>query len=125
MRIGFTSLVVLTGAVVLSGAAVAASALSEAQLLYKQERAACMNGTSNQDRATCLKEAGAAFQEARKGALGTATDAGLDRNRTARCDGLPAVERKDCTLRMQQGVATGTAQQGGILREHERTVPSR
>jgi hypothetical protein len=109
----------------LAGAAFAGTPLSEAQQRYRQERAACMDGSSNQDRATCLKEAGAALQEAKRDGLATAAEARLAQNRTARCQGLPAQEREDCALRMEQGKASGTAQQGGILREHVTTVPSR
>src|SRR2546426_8157808 len=32
----------------------------------QQERAACVNGQSHQDRATCMREAGAALYEARR-----------------------------------------------------------
>ncbi len=45
----------------------ARSADADAQAKYQRERAACMNGqTTNEDRATCLREAGAALAEARK-----------------------------------------------------------
>ena len=115
--IGTTALLFAAGAV--------AAQLSEAQARYQQERAACMSGSSNQDRATCLKEAGAALGEARRGALGDSSDANLARNRMARCDALPAQEREDCAVRMQHGTMSGSAQQGGILREIERPVPTR
>ena len=109
-----------------SGCATAASGQSEARRVYQQERTACMKGASNQDRATCLKEAGAAYQEARRGGLGTSGDSELGRNRTDRCQALPAPDRKDCEMRMQgQGVTTGSAQQGGILRELARPVAPR
>lgn len=98
-----------------TGAALAAP--SAAQLLYQQERAACMNGTSNQDRATCLREAAAALQEARRGNLSTGD---LTQNSIARCNGLPADDRADCVSRIQAGVTTGTARDGGILREYTR-----
>ena len=35
-----------------------------AQSRYQSERAVCLHGLSNQDKATCLKEAGAALAEA-------------------------------------------------------------
>ncbi|MEO5672534.1 MAG: hypothetical protein ABIR26_17755, partial [Ramlibacter sp.] len=54
--VGAMTLALVAAALAWSGSAGAAK-LSEAQALYQQERAACMNGTSNQDRATCLKEA--------------------------------------------------------------------
>jgi hypothetical protein len=113
-----------TSALLFAGGAEAAK-LSEAQARYQQERAACMKGTSNQDRATCLKEAGAALGEARRGALGASSDSSLANNRMMRCEGLPAQDREDCAMRMKQGTMSGSAQQGGILREVERPVPTR
>jgi hypothetical protein len=116
-------LLAASASILFAGAASAAKA-SEAQLRYQAERAVCMSGSSNQDRATCLREAGAALAEARRGNLATESD--LGRNRTIRCDALPAQDRQDCVMRMQgQGSSSGSAQQGGVLRELERTVPAR
>ena len=98
------------------------SAAAEAQAQYQRERAVCTNGQSNQDRATCLKEAGAAYGEARKSGLG-AGSAPSRSNAVERCDDLPATERSACLARMQgQGTATGSAAAGGILREVEQPV---
>ena len=109
-------------ALLLCGAATAATATSEAQMRYQEERAACFNGTSNQDRKTCLQEANAALQEARKGNL-TAGD--LRRNGMARCNTLTAQDRDDCRLRMELGDTRGTARDGGIIRELTTVVPGR
>jgi hypothetical protein len=117
------SLLLATGGLALAGLLAAGSAMaagaktSEAQLRYKQEQAKCMSGESNQDRATCLKEAGAALQESRNHTLGAASDGELAGNRQKRCEALPA-EREDCSARMNDGTTSGSAQQGGILREH-------
>lgn len=125
MKIHSLSITICATALLLfAGVASAASSMSEAQTRYQQERAACMNGTSNQDRATCLKEAGAALGEAKRGAPGASSD-GLPSNRMARCDALPATDREDCAMRMKHGSMSGSAQQGGILREIERPVPTR
>jgi len=53
-------------ALLASGGALAADtgASASAQARYLKERAVCLEGRSNQDRATCLKEAGAALAEA-------------------------------------------------------------
>ena len=84
---------------------------------YQAERATCMNGSSNQDRSTCLKEAGAARAEARKGQL-TDGDGKLRQNAKQRCDALSGDEARDCVARMKgKGTASGSAQGGGILRE--------
>jgi hypothetical protein len=112
-------------ATLLFAGAVSAATASEAQLRYQQERAACMNGTSNQDRATCLKEAGAAWQEAKRAGLGTSGDGSLSKNRLIRCEALPAQDREDCAMRIEQGKTSGSAQQGGILREVETPVRTR
>jgi hypothetical protein len=94
---------------------------SAAQARYDSERAVCMHGLSNQDKATCLKEAGAALQEARRGQLSTAGDRELERNRIARCEVQKGVDHEDCVMRMQgAGTTTGSAQAGGMLRELSR-----
>ena len=119
----FATRAVAAALLAFAGTAMAATA-SQAQLQYQQERAACMSGTSNQDRATCLKEAGAALQEARRGNL-SGGDREIGQNRFARCDALPRPDRRDCEMRMQgQGSSSGSAQQGGIMRELSRPVPA-
>jgi hypothetical protein len=111
---------ILAVAVLLSAvtAAFAATPASQAQLRYKQDRAKCMRGETNQDRATCLKEAAAALQESRN--LGAAGDGELARNRLKRCETLPFSQREDCVARMNEGTTSGSAQQGGMLREVSR-----
>jgi hypothetical protein len=106
-------------AMFLSGAAAASgAAMSEAQRTYQSERAVCLSGQSNEDRATCLKEAGAALQEARRANLGTARDDQLAQNRTERCQAVPSADRADCVRRANgEGIMSGSVQQGGILRE--------
>lgn len=85
---------------------------------YKKERAACMDGTSNQDRATCLREAEAARYEARRGQLSNPGEAQLQQNAQRRCEGLPQAQRSDCEARMNGGgVSDGSARDGGIYRE--------
>jgi hypothetical protein len=93
------------------------SRASEAQARYQQERAVCMSGKSNQDRTTCLREAGAAFAQAKREgwADGSAQQAANERKR---CEGLPADDRQACIARMQgQGTTSGSAAAGGIYRE--------
>ena len=98
------------------------SASVEAQAQYQRERAVCMGGQSNQDRATCLKEASAAYAEARKSGLGAGSAASTG-NVEQRCEALPAADRGACMARMQgQGTASGSAAAGGVLREVEQPV---
>ena len=88
------------------------------QARYQQERAACLDGTSHQDRATCLKEAGAALQEARRGGL--TTSAQLEANALARCQALPEAYRADCrdrVLDQSHTTVSGSVEGGGILKE--------
>jgi hypothetical protein len=96
--------------------------VSDPQLRYQSERATCMNGQSNQDQATCLREAGAALGEARRNALanGAAPSSG---NALQRCDALAGSDRDACIARMEgQGSTSGSAATGGILRELESPV---
>jgi len=94
-----------------------ASDTSDIQARYLKERAVCMNGMSNQDRATCLKEAGAARDEARHGRLNDG-DAKYRRNARERCDALTGDEAADCRARMRgAGTTSGSVEAGGIFRE--------
>ncbi|MEJ6023476.1 hypothetical protein [Ramlibacter sp. PS4R-6] len=104
-------------AALLSTSGAFAAKPSPAQLRYQQERADCLSGASSQDRATCLREAAAALQEARRGNLSTGD---LAQNGVARCNALPADDRQDCVLRMQPGAASGSVSGGGVLRESTR-----
>jgi hypothetical protein len=93
------------------------SSQSEAQATYNSDRAACMRGDSGQDRATCLKEAGAALGEAKRGNLND-NKAEFERNRLSRCDQQPQADRADCVRRMNgEGTTSGSVQGGGIYRE--------
>lgn len=95
--------------------------LSEAQKRYNQERAHCLSGQSSQDRATCLKEAGAALQEARRNRL--ESGAGFAANATARCNAQPAADREACVQRiMGAGSTQGSVEAGGLIRQTETPV---
>jgi hypothetical protein len=96
---------------------------AEAQQRYNQERARCMSGQSNQDRATCLREAAAALQEARRNRLETGASANLEANATARCEAQPAADRAACVQRIQgAGSTQGSVGGGGLIREAETPV---
>ena len=100
-----------------SALAATPSPSAEIEARYVQERTKCLNGTSNQDRATCLQEAGRARDAAKRGLLDDG-DAKYRRNEMARCDALPAEEAKDCRARMKgKGTVSGSAESGGIYRE--------
>ena len=110
----------LLAGVLLAASAVAAAAgsQSDAQARYRSDRAACMNGEASQDRATCLREAGAALREARRGGLAETDSSQYEPNSLVRCDSLPTEDRHDCIRRMHgEGTATGSIDGGGIYRE--------
>ncbi|MEJ8835557.1 hypothetical protein [Ramlibacter sp. AN1133] len=94
--------------------------VSQAQADYRQERARCLRGDSGQALATCLKEAGAAYEEARRGRLGDAAPADLERNATQRCAAQPPADREACRQRiLGAGSSEGSVSGGGILRRSE------
>jgi hypothetical protein len=104
------------GALLISTASIAAERAS-AEAVYQRDRAACNSGQSAQDRATCLKEAGAALREARRGGLDDGQGQ-LEKNRLLRCDSQPPQDRQDCVRRMNgEGFTSGSVEGGGILRE--------
>lgn len=93
---------------------------SEAQRRYQQERAYCMSGQSQQDRSTCLKEAGAAYDEARRGRPDNSGASNLSQNAIERCNAQPAADREACVQRIVgAGAAQGSVRGGGIVREAE------
>lgn len=112
-----------------SGASMAASGSSstaDIEAKYRQDIARCDAGQTNQDQATCRREAGAALQESRRQRLLTHQEQSLQSNSTARCQSLPADLRDSCMTQMSQGANTriqGSVAGGGILRTTEITIP--
>jgi hypothetical protein len=114
-----TLAVLILGAVFASASALAAGKTDSADALarYQRERAVCMSGQSNQDQPTCLREAGAAYAQAKKGGLGD-DPVQSKANASKRCERLPDADRRDCMARMDgQGTTSGSAAAGGIYRE--------
>ncbi len=111
-----------------AGAAAAAPAsgkLADAQANYQRERAICLSGQSNQDRATCLKEAGAALQDARSGRLYEVDRSDYQRNALQRCQEQASQQDKDdCVKRVRNGDVSGSVAAGGVLREYKEIVPA-
>jgi hypothetical protein len=119
-----TSLLV-GGILCAAGGAIAADGdrQSGASGTIAQERQNCMDGKTNQDRATCLREAGAAKQEAQRGNLRDNGDYGS--NASKRCDTLPADQKVDCERRsMGEGSVSGSVGSGGVVRELVTPVPA-
>jgi hypothetical protein len=120
-RIAFHCTLVLALAAAFTPAWSAAKAKpSQAQADYQRERARCLRGESQQTVPTCLKEAGAAYQEARRGGLGNVPPADLARNATQRCEAQPAGDLEACVQRiLGAGSSEGSVGGGGILRRSE------
>jgi len=89
---------------------------------YQQELAVC--GHNQQDRAACVREAGAARQAARAGQLTSAPN--YRANALARCGLHPPAERAECEARVTGAGNTtidGSVMGGGLIRETVTTVP--
>lgn len=116
------ALTILAGA---SGALAApANAATEAQARYREDMAVCNNGQSNQDRATCRREAGSALAEARRGALNGAPGQ-YQQNAMQRCSVHQGADRSDCEARMgAAGTTEGSVAAGGILRQGVTITPA-
>ena len=108
-----------------SAPAFAASATTPASASYKHERDRCNSAPASQDRASCLREAGAVLAESRRGVAPPVADYAA--NQVRRCDRLPDGDRQACVARMQgQGTTSGSVGAGGIYRElvTTETVPA-
>jgi hypothetical protein len=89
---------------------------------YQQEVNACMTGKTQQDQATCLREARNALADKKRGVLDNA-GAQFQSNATARCDVLQGEDAAACQARvMGYGNTTGSVAAGGVLREVETVV---
>jgi len=100
-----------------AGSAFAATTnMDQARAEYEAQRAACQSGQSHQDRATCMREAGAAYDEARRGRLERSAD--YDSNARARCERHTGERREECLmLQGQDAKVYGSVEGGGTLRE--------
>lgn len=105
----------------LTGATLAAAAGPRlgGGVIYQDELAAC--AYFQQDRSACIREAGAARQEARRGGLTSAPapDYYLQ-NALARCQPQPPAERMACEQRVRgtgQTAIEGSVLGGGLIRE--------
>ena len=93
-----------------------------ASKIYAEERARCQ---AAEDRRACLREAGAALQEAKAGKLADANTS-FESNKVARCSYLKGDDREYCVRRMNgEGTTSGSVEGGGILRELTVTVPAK
>ncbi len=90
----------------------------EAREQYLRERAACLSGESIEPRDTCLREAAAAYAEARRGNLGNEDPGQLAANALARCAVRPPDQKSMCERMVRgEGTVTGSVRDGGFVRE--------
>jgi hypothetical protein len=106
-------------AVLTCAPAFAGGAAADAQAAYQRERAACVEGRTQQSRHDCLREAGAALAEARRNRLDNGeSEQQLAANRQARCNYVAAEDRDECVRMMQgEGTVSGSVEGGGLYRE--------
>ena len=98
-------------------AAPPAKQIDPQRLQYERERAACLQGQTNQPRDVCLREAGAAYAQARQGRLisqGDRPDAWAA-NALKRCQAQPQEDREMCERRVREGQVVGSVEAGGQL----------
>jgi hypothetical protein len=110
----------LLGALALAASFGAAAQDRSVHAAYQAERQACMQGrTTNEDRATCLREAAAAYAEAKRGRLGNnVSDAQKRENALLRCREQPAADRLDCErMARGEGKQSGSVAEGAIVKE--------
>lgn len=89
---------------------------------FQSEMEACKSGRTQQDQATCMKEARNAQADKKRGVLDNA-GAQFDSNAAARCDVLSGEEKAACQARvLGYGNTTGSVAAGGVLREVETVV---
>jgi len=110
-------LVLLCASILMTTSAIAQSQSATSASRYQVERANCFNGRSNQDSATCLREANAALAASKQGKLADGETAD-QKNAALRCQALQSAERDACERRMHgEGTVSGSVESGGVLRE--------
>lgn len=89
-----------------------------ARMQYEREKADCLTGKNSQPRNVCLREAGAAYAQARRGRLAPPND-GAEQwaaNAVMRCQAQPPEDRELCERRVREGQVEGSVGGGGQIR---------
>ena len=122
------ALLVANGAFWAAPAAAAGPAASadDIEAKYQRARTLCLAGLTHQARSDCLREAGAARDEARRARLGNGQPPSeYLENALKRCQRLPEADRADCEARVRgEGTQRGSVESGGIYRETRTLLPS-
>lgn len=110
-------------------AATGASAQNADGAVRTQSASARCDGVQ-QDRAACLREVGAAAQEARRNGLTSASTGSYEQNSLARCQLQPVSDRADCEARVVGSTGggrtsvEGSVMGGGVIRETVTPIPA-
>ena len=107
-----------------AGAGAQAATPADIEAQYRNDVARCNSGQTAQSQADCMREAGAARQEAMRNRL--QNNGNYDNNRYQRCQSLPAAQRDDC-MKQMHGDNTrvmGSVEGGGVLRETTIPIPA-
>lgn len=105
-----------------AAAAIAPGQSADARAVYQREVAVCNGPAPNQGRATCLKEANAAYAQNRQGAAANSS-ADYKGNASRRCDAVPGPDGDACRAMVAgQGSTSGSVAGGGVL--HELVTPT-
>lgn len=98
-----------------------------AKSAYLKDRTDCDTGRTAEDRATCLKEAGAAQDERKRNRLDT--NGSVRQNAIDRCNAVAPKDKADCLARIegpsrpnQKTTTSGSVAGGGVLRETTTTT---
>lgn len=119
----FRSRAVWLGAALLALAGLAQAAgprpknVDPLRLQYERERANCVTGQTSEPRDVCLREAAAAYAQARQGRLTSAGDGPQQwaANALLRCQAQPQEDREMCERRVREGQVSGSVEGGGRL----------
>jgi hypothetical protein len=98
---------------------------SPAEQRYQQDRANCKAGKTAESQKTCLVEAAAALQAARKHGLTSPTPDQMAANERKRCDAQSGADKQDC-LKRAAGIDTtvsGSVAGGGDIKETVTVIP--
>ena len=96
-----------------------------AKSTYQKERADCEAGRTAEDRATCLKEAGAAAAERKRNTLdntGSARQNAIDRATWSRRENPRLLARIEGPTHRTKTTTSGSVAGGGVLRETTTTT---
>ena len=120
-------LIVVGAAVGYAASPAHAADAAAAKSSYTKERADCETGRTAEDRATCLKEAGAAQDERKRNQLDNAGSA--RQNAIERCNLVAPKDKADCLARIegpskpnQSTTTSGSVAGGGLIRETTTTT---